>query len=78
MNLAIFNFLPAPPLDGSKILLALLSSPRHARLRYMLETQGPFILILLILIDSVAGLGIFASLFQFIGTGFFRLLGIAL
>lgn len=76
VNLAIFNLLPIPPLDGSKILLAVLSAPRHARLRFMLETQGPFILILLILADAVLGIGFFSALFQSLGRGFFRLLGV--
>ncbi|HWQ99889.1 MAG TPA: site-2 protease family protein [Candidatus Methylomirabilis sp.] len=78
VNLAIFNCIPIPPLDGSKVLLAVFSAPQYARFRYTLETQGPFILIMFILLDSISGIGLFAALFQTIGRGFFRLLGIDL
>src|SRR3989344_4974064 len=76
VNLAVFNLIPIPPLDGSKALLAVFSAPQYARFRYALETQGPFILIMLILVDSFSGVGIFSALFQTLGHGFFRLLGI--
>lgn len=46
--LAIFNMVPLPPLDGSKILTALLPS-RHLQLYYSIEPYGPFILILLLI-----------------------------
>ena len=45
--LAIFNLLPLPPLDGSKILLALLP-PEHRYIYYNIEPYGPFILIALV------------------------------
>lgn len=45
--LAIFNFVPLPPLDGSKILSSFL--PRsYAHYYYTLEAYGPFILIFLL------------------------------
>lgn len=78
VNLAIFNLIPIPPLDGSKALLAIFSAPQYARFRYTLETQGPFLLIMLILIDSFSGVGIFSALFQTLGRGFFNLLGISI
>lgn len=46
--LAIFNLIPVPPLDGSKILVGLLPARMHESV-YRLEAYGPFILILLIL-----------------------------
>jgi len=48
LALAIFNLIPVPPLDGSKILLGLLpSSPAY---RYAkLESYGPVILLILVL-----------------------------
>lgn len=46
--LAIFNLIPVPPLDGSKILLGLL--PRHLHeYVYKIEAYGPIILIMLVL-----------------------------
>lgn len=43
--LAIFNLIPIPPLDGSKILYAIL--PKTFNI-HQLETAGPFILLVLI------------------------------
>lgn len=43
--LAIFNLIPVPPLDGSKILAGLL--PGHSRFIYSMETYGMIILLLL-------------------------------
>ncbi|GAW93909.1 site-2 protease family protein [Calderihabitans maritimus] len=45
--LAVFNLIPVPPLDGSKILAGLLP-PQHTGIIYQLETYGPLILLLLI------------------------------
>lgn len=45
--LAVFNLIPLPPLDGSKILAGLLPDS-GARLIYSLEAYGPLILLLLI------------------------------
>ena len=51
--LALFNLLPIPPLDGSKILLGLLPSRLHEYV-YKLEGYGPFILIILI-VSNITG-----------------------
>lgn len=53
--LLLFNLIPIPPLDGSKLLFGVLDHPRYARLRILLETQGPFLLLALVLLDSFAG-----------------------
>ncbi|MBO8168302.1 MAG: site-2 protease family protein [Thermoanaerobacteraceae bacterium] len=45
--LAVFNLIPVPPLDGSKILAGLLP-PRHSHIIYTLESYGPLILLLLL------------------------------
>ena len=46
--LALFNLIPVPPLDGSKILLGLLPYKTHQYI-YRIEPYGPIILIILIL-----------------------------
>jgi Zn-dependent protease len=46
--LMIFNFIPIPPLDGSKVLYAFLDQRTVWRVRPVLEQYGFFILILLI------------------------------
>ena len=63
--LLVFNLIPLPPLDGSKALLAFLSNPKYASARAFVETQGPMLLLLLIVLDSFGNLGIFSALFGF-------------
>lgn len=46
--LAIFNIIPLPPLDGSKILSTLLP-PRYLHYYQVIEPYGPFILIFLLI-----------------------------
>src|SRR5688572_26107309 len=58
--LMIFNLIPLPPLDGSKALLSALAGPQYQGVRIWLETQGPFLLLGLILLDAALGLGIFS------------------
>jgi len=58
----IFNLMPVPPLDGSKLLLALLPERAH-RLRFYLEHYGPTILLILILGDILLNISIFGWLF---------------
>jgi len=77
VNLAVFNLIPIPPLDGSHALSALLHHPKWNRLRYVLQTQGPMILLLLIILDSIGGIGIFSAIFGTINTYFFHLFGIS-
>ena len=60
--LAIFNLIPIPPLDGSKILYSILPA-RFGNFKLMLERNGPFILLTLIILDSFSGLSIFGRLF---------------
>lgn len=45
--LAIFNLIPVPPLDGSKLLFAWLPN-QYGQLRTMLETYGLFLIIFVI------------------------------
>ncbi|MEE2993144.1 MAG: site-2 protease family protein [Gemmatimonadota bacterium] len=55
--LAIFNMIPIPPLDGSKILMGLLPE-EQARQYSQVEMYGPMLLIGLIVADQMLGLGI--------------------
>ncbi|MCD6098581.1 site-2 protease family protein [bacterium] len=65
--LAVFNLIPIPPLDGSKILFGLL--PReYDRMFYQLEMMGPFLLIGLIIFSELSGLPILSALiYPFVG-----------
>lgn len=61
LALAIFNILPIAPLDGSKILSALLPV-RYEKLIYSLERYGPFILIGLIIFSQATGVSFLGGL----------------
>lgn len=61
--LMLFNLIPVPPLDGSKVLIAALSDSRFNQIRAFLELQGPYLLLMLILADIFLDLGIFAWIF---------------
>ena len=55
LALAIFNFLPISPLDGSKVLFSFLSNEAYAKLmRY--ERYGMIVLILLVATGATSGL----------------------
>lgn len=76
INIALFafNLVPLPPLDGSKLLLAGLSAPKYHDIRQFIETKGSMVLLILVLVDSFANLGIFSA---FIGFASRIVLGIA-
>ena len=50
--LGLFNLLPVPPLDGSKVIEALLDAPKHRQLLLFLETRGPMIIFAILILDS--------------------------
>jgi Zn-dependent protease len=53
--LMVFNLIPIPPLDGSKVLFALMDRQTEMRYRPVIEQYGPFLLLLLILMGSFGG-----------------------
>jgi len=67
--LMLFNLIPVPPLDGSKILFAILPD-RFGYIKNALMIYGPTVLFGLILVDAFSNLNIFGTLFS----GFFNLL----
>lgn len=68
IGLCFFNLLPIPPLDGSKLLLDALAAPQYARARFLIETQGPMVLIGIMALQYLVNISIFGALFAF----FFR------
>jgi Zn-dependent protease len=75
--LFVFNLIPIPPLDGSKFLIDYLKrNPRNGRLIFLMESRGPFYLIMFLLIDSfLLNSLIFGTLFGVISGGILRVLG---
>lgn len=72
--LMVFNLLPIPPLDGSKVFFSLL--PRTLSwLADALERYGPPVLIGLVFFDYLTGAGIFSRLFRVVSAAVFQLLG---
>ena len=56
--LGFFNLIPIPPLDGSRVILSLFSD-RYEEWKVHIERGGPFVLILLIILDAASGLNFF-------------------
>ncbi len=53
LGLAVFNLIPIPPLDGSRILMGLL--PEHMARKYAVVEQYGFVLILLLVFTGATG-----------------------
>ncbi|MFH1430568.1 MAG: site-2 protease family protein [Candidatus Uhrbacteria bacterium] len=53
--LMLFNLIPIPPLDGSKLLFSIMDHSKYDGARFFLQTRGPLILIGLIVVDSMLG-----------------------
>ena len=66
--LMVFNLIPIPPLDGSKLLFALIPD-RREDIRDMLSYYGPIVLLFLVIFDSTLPVSILGSLFQFFLNG---------
>lgn len=61
--LLVFNLLPIPPLDGSKLLLAFLRGrPSAESVRFFLETKGPLVLLGIIIVSLIFNLNLFGWL----------------
>lgn len=59
VNLMVFNLFPIPPLDGSKVLFAILPD-RYESVKLWLSQYGPLLLLGLILLPN----SVFGALFQ--------------
>lgn len=55
LNLAVFNLLPIPPLDGSRLLYVLLP-PKYMKYYYWVERYGFFILLAMLALGLVHGI----------------------
>lgn len=60
LALAIFNLLPIPPLDGSKILYGILP-PKYDHIFNSLERYGGFVLMGLILFGMLSGISVLGA-----------------
>lgn len=68
-TLALFNFIPLPPLDGSKAITAIFSASKYAAFRLWIEKDGAKFLFVLLIADMALSL----NLFGWIGAGSSRL-----
>jgi Zn-dependent protease len=73
--LGIFNFIPVPPLDGSKLLHSLLDHPKYAHALALLESRGPLILMGIIFLDYASPTPLLGTLFNAVLGFVFRLAG---
>lgn len=76
--LFVFNLIPIPPLDGSKLLFALLASPRYERARYLLEVRGPLILLAVIVLDNFLGVRLLSTVLGGVLSFMTRWVGVSL
>lgn len=61
-GLMLFNLIPIPPLDGSKVVLALLDQPKYMNIHRQYEMYGPWVLMALVMADLLLGIGIISTL----------------
>lgn len=72
--LMVFNLLPIPPLDGSKVLFALMDPGTERQYRPTLEQYGPFLLLLLLVFGSFGGVSPLGIVFDQVVDPLFELL----
>lgn len=65
--LLLFNFVPVPPLDGSKVLFSLMSPRQQWQWRPMLEQYGILLLIIVAFLPLFGGQTLFGTIFERIG-----------
>jgi Zn-dependent protease len=53
--LMVFNFIPIPPLDGSKLLFAAMDPQTERRYRPVVEQYGPLLLLVLVFMSFFGG-----------------------
>ena len=77
LTLALFNIIPIPPLDGSKVLYSFISERSYRKLMYYERYGMIFLLVLIIVMDrlpvdplSAAANWVFDRLFLFAEFGF--------
>lgn len=74
LTLLLFNLIPIPPLDGSRLLFTILP-PKWDNFKYWLAQNGPYALLALVILDSlIPGLSIFGRLFSGVGQWVYSLL----
>jgi Zn-dependent protease len=62
--LMVFNLIPIPPLDGSKLLYAALDAQTERQIRPILDQYGMFILFALILLPNLGGPDVIGAVFS--------------
>ena len=72
--LLLFNFVPVPPLDGSKVLFSLMSPRAQWQYRPMLEQYGILLLIVVAFLPLFGGQTLFGVVFERIGGPLINLL----
>lgn len=72
--LAVFNLIPIPPLDGSKVLFAILPS-EYNNFKIALQRQGFFLLLMLLIVDRILPVSILGTLFGVVIGLVMRLVG---
>ena len=60
--LMVFNLIPLPPLDGSKMIFYFLNDTQYSKFRYSLEYYGQWVLMGIVFADIVLGLGIIGNI----------------
>ena len=72
--LMVFNLIPIPPLDGSKVLYAFLDPRTERQVRPVLDQYGMLILLVLIFLPTLGGPSILGAVFGEVVTPIYHLL----